>query len=278
LRNASIAQVNVDLHQQRRHERGGADIELQCEHHEAANKTHDASVLARNGEDTCVRHTWAGCALTGLLSMHAPAHADQGHSLEADLQDESAEGMQVRARASQRIRWRDPAGQRDPIVSVKLLGINDFHGQLSPRTVGPRPAGGAAVLASYLRAAAADASGAAFIIHAGDQVGASPPNSALLQAIGMLNLLTNDKCFPLRLQRALPDSLEPYAQPRCNVIGTLGNHEFDEGSAELLRLIAGGDHPTGPFLEKHGPARRSTCCSNSSGSIRIRRASSRSRA
>ncbi len=28
--------------------------------------------------------------------------------------------------------------------------------------------------------------------------------------------------------------LEPYAQARCNVIGTLGNHEFDEGASELL--------------------------------------------
>jgi 5'-nucleotidase len=235
------------------------DIELQYQHHEAANKKSDAAGLASKGQNRerimrAAHRGWFGAALAGLLSVHAPAQADQGHSLEADQHDERAEGLQIRAQASQRVRWRDPAAQPDPVVAVKLLGINDFHGQLSPRTVGPRPAGGAAVLVSYLKSASAEASGDAFIIHAGDQVGASPPNSALLQdepAISMLNLLTNDTCIPFRLQRALPDWLEPYAQPRCNVIGTLGNHEFDEGSAELLRLIAGGDHPDGPFLEKH---------------------------
>src|SRR5262249_11789311 len=31
---------------------------------------------------------------------------------------------------------------------------------------------------------------------------------------------------------------------------TLGNHEFDEGRAELNRLLEGGNHFNGPFLEK----------------------------
>ena len=52
---------------------------------------------------------------------------------------------------------------------------------LGPPTA-QRPVGGAAVLASYLEAAADQADGPAFIIHAGDHVGASPPNSALLVA------------------------------------------------------------------------------------------------
>jgi len=37
---------------------------------------------------------------------------------------------------------------------------------------------------------------------------------------------------------------------RCNVIGTLGNHEFDGGVPELLRLLGGGTAAAGPFLEK----------------------------
>lgn len=150
------------------------------------------------------------------------------------------------------MRWRAPDWKRDPIIEVKLLGINDFHGQLSSRAVGTRPAGGAAVLAAYLDNASAQAKGNAFIIHAGDHVGASPPNSALLQdepAISVLNLLANDGCLPFKLQRRLPDWLQSHVQGRCNVVGTLGNHEFDEGSVELLRLIAGGDHPDGPFLD-----------------------------
>jgi 5'-nucleotidase len=195
-----------------------------------------------------------GSMALGLWSASLLAHGDESHSLEADQHDERLENARARSQAAERVRWRDPAGRRDPIVHVKLLGINDFHGQLSPRAVGTRPAGGAAVLASYLENASAEASGNAFIIHAGDHVGASPPNSALLQdepAISVLNTLANKQCVPFSLQRRLPDWFEPIAQPRCNLVGTLGNHEFDEGSAELLRLIAGGDHSSGPFLEKH---------------------------
>lgn len=187
-----------------------------------------------------------------LLCVQAYAHGEQGHSLEADQHDERVEGIQARARATQRVRWRAPDWRRDPIIEVKLLGINDFHGQLSSRAVGTRPAGGAAVLAAYLETASAQAKGAAFIVHAGDHVGASPPNSALLQdepAISVLNLLANDWCLPFRLQRQFPDRLQPFVQGRCNIVGTLGNHEFDEGSLELLRLIAGGEHPNGPFLD-----------------------------
>jgi 5'-nucleotidase len=124
---------------------------------------------------------------------------------------------------------------------VKLLGLNDFHGQLSPRTVDGRKVGGAAVLASYLKAAAASASERTFIVHAGDQVGASPPNSALLQdepAISFLNSLADGNC-----------SYFPAANDACNVIGTFGNHEFDEGRDELVRLLRGGNHANGPFLE-----------------------------
>jgi 5'-nucleotidase len=36
--------------------------------------------------------------------------------------------------------------------------------------------------------------------------------------------------------------------PRCKV-GTLGNHEFDEGQTEMLRLIMGGTHRSGAFFE-----------------------------
>src|SRR5262245_43121597 len=62
---------------------------------------------------------------------------------------------------------------------IKILGFNDFHGQLSTgKLVGTRPVGGAAVLASYLHAAEAQAVDGSIIVHAGDQVGASPAASA----------------------------------------------------------------------------------------------------
>lgn len=185
-------------------------------------------------------------ALLATMACVPLGHAhDQGHSLESDTFEARTATLRERIKASQRVRWRDERWRRDPIVNIKLLGINDFHGQLSPRAVGARPAGGAAVLASYLRAASASADDGAIIIHAGDHVGASPPNSALLQdepAIGVLNLLANAQCREDR---------DHGHSDRCNIVGTFGNHEFDEGIDEALRLIGGGTHENGPFLDSN---------------------------
>jgi 5'-nucleotidase len=127
-------------------------------------------------------------------------------------------------------------------LKVKLLGFNDFHGQLSTgKLVSNRPVGSAAVLTSYLKAASAGLESQTLIVHAGDHVGASPAASALLQdepSIQWLNMLANASC-----------SYEDKANPACNVVATLGNHEFDEGKSELLRLLNGGNHVSGPFLE-----------------------------
>jgi 2',3'-cyclic-nucleotide 2'-phosphodiesterase (5'-nucleotidase family) len=129
---------------------------------------------------------------------------------------------------------------------VKVLGSNDFHGQLETgRVVAGRPVGGAAVLASYLKSAQAGIEGQTIIVHAGDHVGASPPASALLQdepSISFLNLLANESC-----------SAADRLNPACNVVGTVGNHEFDEGMNELLRLLSGGNFATGAFLEDPFP-------------------------
>jgi 5'-nucleotidase len=132
------------------------------------------------------------------------------------------------------------AAPPSPSVRVKILGFNDFHGHLTTELHDGRPLGGAAVLATYLREAAKSAPERTFIVHAGDFVGASPPDSGLLQdepAVAFLNLLTDDRCTDERRER------------ECPVIGTLGNHEFDEGKVELLRLLRGGTHVKGPFLE-----------------------------
>ena len=63
---------------------------------------------------TMVRTTVAAAVLT-LLSANAGAQrSDAGHSLEADQHDERVEGVQARAKASERVRWQDPAGRHDP--------------------------------------------------------------------------------------------------------------------------------------------------------------------
>lgn len=137
---------------------------------------------------------------------------------------------------------------RQPIP-LQILAINDFHGQLtSGIKLTGRPVGSAPVLASYLKAAQHGLKERTFLVHAGDLVGASPPESALLQdepTMMFFNSLANAHCHgPAK------------ADPRCNLVGTLGNHEFDEGQDELMRLIYGGNHKKGPFLQAPWPGAR----------------------
>ncbi len=208
--------------------------------------------------DRCWIHLLAALA---LVACAAPARAQHacGHGDEAD---DDASALEARALAGQRVEWR-AAGKFAAPAKVRLLGINDFHGQLpAGRKVGSRPVGSAGVLAAWLKAAEAGDEDRTLIVHAGDQVGASPPASALLQdepAVSFLNLLANRWCHTLDSGEAAPgdpggddgvdDAVEPWMNPRCNMVGSVGNHEFDEGRAELLRLLGGGNHPKGPFLE-----------------------------
>jgi 5'-nucleotidase len=181
------------------------------------------------------------------------APVQYSHSLESDEDDARELGtLATRKQASQAVGWRDEKSAHDPLVHVKLLGINDLHGRLDTGLlVAGRPVGGISILASYLKTAAAQARDGHLIIHAGDLVGASPPDSALLQdepTIQFMNQLANRNCRHTDPRR-VPWPVLTVDQPLCNVIGTLGNHEFDEGIDEMLRLIGGGNHKNGPFLE-----------------------------
>ncbi len=224
------------------------------------------------------------CLSGAGVSHQAFAGSSEHHSHEWDRDDEADDTIEIRRDAERRRSWQTPGfsdRERDALLHVQLLGINDFHGQLSAgRRVANRPVGSAAVLAAYLLAAQQDAndpelSDRTFIVHAGDHVGATPPESALLQdepSIGFLNLLANRHCrFQDRRddrrgwedEDAGEDGRDRRLHPHCNLVGTAGNHEFDEGKDELLRLLNGGNHPTGPFLENpYRGARFPTISSN----------------
>jgi 5'-nucleotidase len=108
-------------------------------------------------------------------------------------------------------------------VDLQVLGVNDLHGNLEPTTVSDRAAGGVAWLASYLRQAEAQDPRGTIVAHAGDTVGASPLISSWFHdepTIEATNLMDFD-------------------------VGTVGNHEFDEGGPEMLRLIRGGHREDG---------------------------------
>jgi 5'-nucleotidase len=106
-----------------------------------------------------------------------------------------------------------PPAPRDGVVKLRLLGVNDLHGHLEPPREG---LGGAAWLAAHLDRA--ELPNRTIRVHAGDMVGASPLISSWFHdepTIETSNLIGFD-------------------------VGTLGNHEFDEGGDELLRLLRGG--------------------------------------
>ena len=117
-------------------------------------------------------------------------------------------------------------------ITLKILGINDFHGQISAgRFIGKEPVGGAAVLASYLKQAQVGMDGRTLITVMGDLVGASPPISGLLHdepTILFLNSLGNSHC-----------SANERLNPLCNLVATIGNHEFDKGQQAMHDLIYG---------------------------------------
>jgi len=119
-------------------------------------------------------------------------------------------------------------------VDLRILAINDFHGYLQPPPGGIRitdpddktkkiaiEAGGAEHMATLVKQLRQGARNAIFVA-AGDLIGASPILSALfhdeptIESLSMMGL----------------------------EVASVGNHEFDEGKEELLRMQNGGCHPT----------------------------------
>lgn len=118
-------------------------------------------------------------------------------------------------------------------VRISILAINDFHGHLfSGQGLNGRPAGSAPVLASYLKSAMSS-SGDTYTVLAlvGDTIGASPAEPALLldePTVLFFNYLANADC-------------EGGESARCSVISVPGNHEFNRGTEELMRMVYGGN-------------------------------------
>ncbi len=123
-------------------------------------------------------------------------------------------------------------------VALRLIGINDFHGNLEPGDLsltlgdpagGPAarplrvPVGGAAATAGLVQRLRAGATNS-LMLSAGDLIGASPLISTLFHhesTIAVMNAI----------------GLE---------LDAVGNHEFDAGFAELKRIGDGGCAPTPP--------------------------------
>jgi 5'-nucleotidase len=123
--------------------------------------------------------------------------------------------------------------QSTTTVELRILAINDFHGYLRPPPGGIRiadpgdktkkiavPAGGSEHMATLVKQLRQGAKNNIFVA-AGDLIGASPFLSAMfhdeptIESLSMMGL----------------------------EVASVGNHEFDEGKDELLRMQNGGCHP-----------------------------------
>jgi 2',3'-cyclic-nucleotide 2'-phosphodiesterase (5'-nucleotidase family) len=113
------------------------------------------------------------------------------------------------------------------LTPLSIIGLNDFHGQLDPTTrlfdTLNANVGGAGQLATMFDEDFANLPGPGLLLAAGDNVGASPPNSALLDDIPAIDV-----------ENAWGLDATSY-----------GNHEFDYGVERLLRQQA---RATFPFL------------------------------
>ena len=132
-------------------------------------------------------------------------------------------------RVGRRREAAQPAGQPDPpgqLVDVQLLAFNDYHGYLEagsnpgPGNVGNDPAGGGEYLSTKL-SELRKGKKYSLTVAAGDLIGGSPFLSGIFHdepSVESLNAMGLD-------------------------VSSVGNHEFDEGVTELLRMQNGGCHP-----------------------------------
>jgi 5'-nucleotidase len=109
-------------------------------------------------------------------------------------------------------------------TDVHILAFNDLHGNLETGgTLYGRYAGGAPYLAKLVKDRQAQYGDNQVTVHAGDNIGASP----------LANGLFHEE--PVTIASNL-----------MNVdLASVGNHEFDKGAAELLRIQNGGCHADG---------------------------------
>lgn len=169
------------------------------------------------------------------MSLSGPSGRRRRHTTAA-LAGSAALALAITTASAAAAAPRDPASHNPNRVAVQLLSFNDLHGHIEP-DVGSDgrvafegkniDANGAAYLATHLRQLRRGHDNS-FTVAAGDLIGGSTFTSGLFRdepAVETLNQMGLD-------------------------VASVGNHEFDEGVPELLRMQNGGCHPVdGCFLK-----------------------------
>ncbi|WP_117161083.1 5'-nucleotidase C-terminal domain-containing protein [Paraliobacillus sp. X-1268] len=135
----------------------------------------------------------------------------------------------------------------DDILEIQLLSMNDLHGKIDQEydldIDGDGEVDGTYGRMDYTSAYIKDReqdNENTLIVHAGDMIGGSSPVSGLYQD-------------------------EPTVEIMEEIgfdFGTVGNHEFDEGTTELLRMVNGGEHPDGLGTEGYDGIDFDNLCAN----------------
>ncbi|MEO6457110.1 MAG: 5'-nucleotidase C-terminal domain-containing protein, partial [Chloroflexia bacterium] len=158
-----------------------------------------------------------------MFGMHGPSVA-QGKKIKTpssiDLIPTAAYAMNVPPPrfAEGRVLLEAFTDNSPSLVPVQVLAWGDYHGQLDPVTATVDrvsvPSGGVANIASYWREAKAENPDGTIILSDGDNVGATPPNSAFLSDAPTIEAM--------------------------NALGftasAMGNHEFDKGVDGFKKL------------------------------------------
>ena len=172
----------------------------------------------------------AGLMLTGLCAVIAAplAVAGAGPADAVTIAGASTLSDQVS------VDWNH--GHQDRTTDLHVLTWNDFHGNLEPAglNIYGHFAGGAAYLAELVKAKQQQYGHRQATVLAGDNIGASPLADGLFSgepATIVTNLMNVD-------------------------FSSVGNHEFDKGKDELIRIQNGGCAATGctgaPYLLRNG--------------------------
>lgn len=132
-------------------------------------------------------------------------------------------------------------------ISLRLLSMNDLHGKIDQQYKldldGDGQTDGTFGRMDYAAALIKERKAGrknALLVHAGDMIGGSSPVSSLLQDEPTVELM-EEIGFD---------------------VGTVGNHEFDEGTDEFLRILHGGEHPEGKGTKGYDGQNFPLVCAN----------------